>query len=253
MRSLLIFLFTISIAQAQTLIISDIDDTIKVSNVRSKVGLAANALRTENIFLGMADIYKAIIDKKDAKVFYLSNAFESLMLKPHTELLRNGKFPKGKLILRRIGTSSSDHKLGQLSKIIKEHNPENVILFGDNGQSDFKYYETIRSKFTQVNFITFIRTAYDVDDSNTLFQGQYGFVSPHEVANILAKKWMIFKTARTKIYQEHTNSFLMNMTRRGQKGRMYIPKWLRCNGHHVEYQEGLPDKLVNAIFKLCNI
>ena len=87
---------------AQTLLISDIDDTVKVSHIRSLKGAVSNAFRTNNIFKGMADLYKSVAKDSGAKIIYLTNAPEKILGYSHTRTLKNGRFPKGELLLRNL-------------------------------------------------------------------------------------------------------------------------------------------------------
>lgn len=229
LTNLLLVLF-FSQTFAKTIVISDIDDTIKVAHIRSKTDKLITAFKTNNIFLGMADVYEKIkLHNKDAKVFYISNAPESLMKLSHHALVSNGHFPNDGILLRTKGASETEFKHIALEKLIKEQNPSTVVLFGDNGEHDVNFYQTVASKFPEIKFVTFIRVLYDLDNKANPTDDQNGFISPFEIADVLLSEGLINKTSLDEIYSEHAPGFLADKKNK-RSGHIYLPKWLSCKG-----------------------
>ncbi len=152
----------------KVLLISDIDDTIKVTHVISpnKVEVLDRTVELK-AFSGMAQLYQMIINENinSTKVVYLSNApkeildFPILKLLPdvfedeipdtirHSEImqmahelfLRKNKFPQG-LVLLRLDYEDQNHKINSIRRLIKEDRPDLVIMVGDNGERDIEIY-----------------------------------------------------------------------------------------------------------------
>jgi hypothetical protein len=217
-------------ASAKTVLISDIDDTLKVAHIRSTVGKVANAFRTKNVFLGMNDLIAAVKIDSDAEVYYLTNAPVSIMKRSHTSLLKNGKFPSGKLLMRQTGVSSNDHKRIALQRIMETDKPDTVVLIGDNGEKDIKFYNTIAKRFPGIKFHTFIRIAYSIDADHAPMKGQYGFISPLEITAKLYNEGLISLDKADKMFDFHGPRFVADRQNK-RSGFMYLPKWLTCRGH----------------------
>lgn len=243
-------LFTLT-TFGKLVVVSDIDDTIKVSHVRDTIDLVRNAYKTKNIFLGMSTLYHGLKQESDAKIYYLTNAPKLIMEKSHKKLLRNGKFPKGTL-LARSGYSSDEFKTVALEAIMEKENPTEVILLGDNGELDIYFYDEIAKKYPTVKFTTFIRIAYNKDDRHSPINGQYGFVSPFEILSVLNSDGKLSNNFANDFYAMHAPKFLVE-SRNNEVGRMYIPKWLTCKGHDASLTlDLLSNDLQNRILKKVN-
>lgn len=233
-RLFLAALFTLNLF-ATTIVISDIDDTIKVAHIKSTTDKIFTAFKTKNIFLGMADLYEKIQMEQNAKFFYVSNAPEKLMKNSHSKLLSNGHFPKDGLFLRPKNVDDKNHKIIAIEKLLNDHKPTNVILFGDNGENDVYFYKDIEDKYPNINFTTFIRVAYDIEEQKaTPSENQFGFISPFEVADILYYKGIISKVSLEEIYKTHGPGFLKDKMDE-KNGPLYLPEWLSCKGHVVNF------------------
>ncbi len=229
MKFLLILLLGYS-ALAKTILVTDIDDTLKVAHIRSTIGTISNAYRTKNIFLGMNELISSVKKDANADIYYLTNAPAVLMGASHRALLRNGKFPEGTLLLRQSGVSSDVHKITALNTLIQRESPDTVVLIGDNGEKDIKFYKTIMNTYPGINFKTYIRIAYSIDDDHKPLRGQSGFISSLEIAADLYKEGLIDLYSVDNHFNRHAPKFIAD-TQRNKTGMMYLPKWLRCQGH----------------------
>ncbi|MBF0297949.1 MAG: hypothetical protein HQK51_04475 [Oligoflexia bacterium] len=141
---------------AEVIVVSDIDDTIRATNVLNRSEMIINALRGFKSFPRLIDIYCDINDyyrKKgeDVTFYYLSAAPRKLSV---DSWLESNNAPKGIVQQRRnrdIFGSPEDYKFGYLKKflldkkrIADENNDElEVIMFGDNGEKDPIVYKRI--------------------------------------------------------------------------------------------------------------
>ena len=200
-------------AQApKVLLVSDIDDTIKVSHVLNKVGQFARAVDATTPFKGMGQLYQLIFNQNPAttKIAYLSNApkdFSALPNAPkelgvipasnltHQFFLDFNRFPKGELILRE-DLQDQDHKAKALRRLIETERPDILILIGDNGEKDVDFYKQAIDEHAYMKnmlVFTFIHQLYKSEPSfylpafldetgRILFANQIGFVTPIEIA-----------------------------------------------------------------------
>jgi hypothetical protein len=233
----LIPLFLISWAcsgQAQTLLISDIDDTIKLANVRNLFSAAAYAFDDRSEFTGMSQLYNIIVrDIPDVKVVYLSKAPSWLMSSTHLNFLANANFPQGDYIPR--STYSSDtHKLRTLRNLIESEKPSRVILVGDNGEQDAQVYAQISNEFSSkdIEFLQFIHIVYQNNlvpgQSTFLSRDQIGFVTPIEISLELEKKNLLPSSAVVWMLA-NVGSHILKQPLDTSEGNVAFPYYMDCS------------------------
>lgn len=198
---LIIYVFPVLASSGKVLLVSDIDDTIKVSHVLSTIGKFSRAADVTTPFQGMAELYHLIINENPSstKVIYLSNAPENLAGLPvlkisHQTFLSLNHFPPGELSLRQ-DIFETNHKLKELQRLLKNEKPDVVILIGDNGERDAEIYHQIALEFSsaKIKIVTYIHQLYSVQNSifkpdfleemgKPILSDQNGFVTPIEIS-----------------------------------------------------------------------
>ncbi|MGE5085212.1 MAG: phosphatase domain-containing protein [Bacillota bacterium] len=175
-------------AETDTVLISDIDDTLKVQYVLDLPEAAKYAIDDRTRFMGMNALYQALAqDNPEMKFYYVSKAPEWLMGRTHRSFLAKGHFPKGDYYPR-TEYPADTHKLQTISKIIDSEKPLNVILVGDNGEADSKVYDQLERKYINsgIRFFQYIRDVYNspiFGGKGSLPRGtQKLFVTPIEIA-----------------------------------------------------------------------
>ena len=144
-------------------IISDIDDTIMVTGVKSffKIKVILNTLflnpfRRKPIEAA-ADAFHLISNQVEGKgpVIYLSNSPWNMYTYLKTFLEYNG-FPEGTLILRDMGwqllkskSIIQRNKFIEVEKILIAFSDTNFILVGDTGELDFDIYQELEGKYPE--------------------------------------------------------------------------------------------------------
>ncbi|MFT4536674.1 MAG: phosphatidate phosphatase APP1 [Saprospiraceae bacterium] len=144
-------------------IISDIDDTIMVTGVKSffKIKVILNTLflnpfRRKPIEAA-ADAFHFLSNRVEGKgpVIYLSNSPWNLFIYLQTFLEYNG-FPEGTLILRDMGwqllksrTIVQRNKYIEVEKILIAFSDTNFLLIGDTGELDFDIYQQLEEKYPE--------------------------------------------------------------------------------------------------------
>ena len=142
-------------------LISDIDDTILVSDVLHKGTLLKNSLATpaeqRKAVPGMAALYQRMLKANatpDASaVFYVSSSPKQLTDNLRRFLQLNG-FPHGVLQLKEIGSGSGDsmgeheaYKIRRIETILAAFPQMKFCLFGDDGERDPEIYHAILTKY----------------------------------------------------------------------------------------------------------
>lgn len=163
-----------SFAQAKDILITDIDDTLKLSMVRDRVQLILRGPRTgpEMVVDGMNEaLWRIVYQYSIEDVFYVSK-IPSILQGLHDKFLERNYFPPGLLFGR---DSLNNFKETQIKSIIDLEKPDRVILIGDNGELDPQIYKRIVDSYIgkEIEFEVRIRIAYP--DNYKLEDGQIGF------------------------------------------------------------------------------
>ncbi|CAF3702772.1 unnamed protein product [Rotaria sp. Silwood1] len=177
-------------------IISDIDDTIKISEVFDKIRLLANTF----IFpfkpvSGMSDLYKKWqIHNKNCTFHYLSSMPDQLYTLTQ-EFINSNNFPNGSFHMRHFrlaiislfdflhSQSTFDHKIKYL-RFFLLNTIRNFVLIGDSGEKDPEIYGTITREYPERIRAIFIRAVNDESFDDQRFRDAF--------EGIPEEKWLIF-------------------------------------------------------------
>jgi len=138
-------------------VISDIDDTIKISDVLDKKELLKNTFVKPYITTqGFPEYYKEL-EKQGAYFHYVSAS--PWQLQPSLKPFMDAHYPKGTISLRnfRLKDSSllaflqpsTEYKIAQIESIIERYPKHQFILIGDSGEHDPEVYAKIYKQFPQ--------------------------------------------------------------------------------------------------------
>jgi hypothetical protein len=194
---------------AKVLVISDIDDTIKMANVRSGgLGTVVGALGVTNAFSGMVDVYRGLAKIGDIK--YLTAAPAGVKELGGLDFLNNAHFPPEATISKAIiggagfGADPGEFKAEKLAALYddlvkKKAVPDTFVLIGDNGQKDIDAYATfanyLSKKGSTAKVFTFIHHVYEYVSSgpalSTLQPGQIEYLTAADLGVQLFKKGLI--------------------------------------------------------------
>jgi hypothetical protein len=225
-------LFFSSQSFASTLVVADIDDTLKVSFVRSSVG-AAKYLRLQRSFSGMKEVLNELQLNSNSTMIYLSNAPKRWIGPWHEEFLNLHAFPGGALILRE-DLPSETHKITQLRNIRDSLDPQKMILIGDNGERDAEIYSQFAQESPGLEIHSFVHQIYSSANSKypgkKLASNQVGFVSSLDLAMQLAD--------RGKIEGLAFESLADQLLRLPLLGPDSFPDWLDCADYRWTVSEG---------------
>jgi hypothetical protein len=133
-------------------VISDIDDTIKRTQVRDRRAMLLNTFaRRFEPTPGMAAFYRSLARVPDTRFHYLSAS--PIQLYPAlADFVREADFPAGSMHLRESTTwrtlipgdqDSRTHKLGVIERLLADFPARRFMLVGDSGESDPEIYAQV--------------------------------------------------------------------------------------------------------------
>jgi hypothetical protein len=159
-------------------VISDIDDTIKVTNIPAggKVVIENTFYRPFVAAPGMAERYRRL--GEDAAFHYVSGGSWQLY-RPLAGFIAAAGYPEGSFHMKSVrknlltagswrdlwklarGDATVEQKLGQISGIVGHFPQRRFILVGDSGELDPEVYKEIRSRFPRQIEAIWIRDLID--------------------------------------------------------------------------------------------
>ncbi|MCH2535683.1 MAG: DUF2183 domain-containing protein [Bdellovibrionales bacterium] len=247
---LLATLFATSVF-AKTILISDIDDTIKIAHINDFMGKIEQAFDLD-MFWGMNTLYNYLNDQVVEDIYYVTNAPDWLMREQHKEFLKAHKFPAGQIFFR--SGSAEIHKMQSIQQIINESKPKKVILIGDDAEDDIDIYSKISKNNSGLKFYTFIKTNYS---QKKLKNEQVGFVTPVGILIDLNNKKELYNS----IYTEKTIDQVVSILE-GNSSPMWddddqkillFPAWVNCQKWKPVKSENLSPIFINKYNKIISI
>lgn len=196
---------TMLVAEQGISLISDIDDTVKVSYVTDKKKLMDQTFYQEfQAVEGMADLYQKM-DEVNIPLHFVSSSPWHLY-KPLDDFFEANQFPKFTASLKTIRLKDSSilnlfrsgekTKPKQIQPILDQYPHRRFILIGDSGEQDPEVYEKILLNHPERIIAIYIRSVTDETKSSPRFQQiaeavginkLVVFSSPQEIFSHLSK------------------------------------------------------------------
>lgn len=175
-------------------IISDIDDTIKVSDVLNKTALLRNTFcRPFKSVDGMPALYHHWATNSGAQFHYVT-ASPWQLYQPLADFVRSNGFPSGTFHMKEfrikdrsavdLFTSPERYKPGVIEPLLKQFPKREFILVGDSGERDPEIYGAIARKYPKQIRLVLIR---DIADAPTPERYEKAF------ADLRPAQWKLFK------------------------------------------------------------
>lgn len=179
-------------------IISDIDDTIKVSHVTERKQLLEYALfRDFEAVPGMAQRYSGWA-ADGAAVHYVSSSPWQFYV-PLETFTERADFPRGSFHLKRVRfrdstlldlfKEGSETKPGQIEPILRTWPDREFVLVGDSGEQDPEVYSDLMRRYPDQIRMIYIRNVTDASREDDRFRRTF--------ENIDAERWRLFTHPET--------------------------------------------------------
>jgi phosphatidate phosphatase APP1 len=166
---------------APLLLISDLDDTIKISHTQSKLITVYRGLFRTSAFAGMAQLYAELLAfHPESRFCLVSSSPPQIRRKIEFFLTKNG-FPKGRIILRDWIRQSSivKYKLGSILAMVEEADPGcAVVLIGDDTEHDPEVFARVAKRFPERVAARYLR----IVKGRAMPEGSQGFFTAFDVA-----------------------------------------------------------------------
>jgi hypothetical protein len=177
-------------------VVSDIDDTIKVTNVRNRREMLENTfLRSFQAVPGMADAYRLLAGRKAA--FHYVSASPWQLYPALSDFVRDAGFPAGTFHLKpvRFGDSSmldlvgpqEAYKTGQIESLFKAFPRRGFVLIGDSGEQDPEIYGSLARKHGEQVRAIWIRNVTQETADNARCQAAF--------QGLARNRWLLFRDA----------------------------------------------------------
>lgn len=171
-------------------VISDLDDTIKISNVLDKKALLANTfLREFSAVPGMSSVYRQWHDQGMA-FHYVSGSPWQLYPSLGSFLMQSG-FPKGSFHLRsfrlkdssflNLFASAEEFKIPAIDAILKAYPQRSFVLVGDSGEKDPEVYGEMARRYPDQVAAVMIRNITNETKENVRMQEAFRDVPASQV------------------------------------------------------------------------
>jgi hypothetical protein len=234
---------------AKVLVVSDIDDTLKVTHVHSKGRQVGSFFDTRSRFIGMAEVFQQLQTQNDDIEFhYVTRASDKLMKFQHTKFLSRHKFPEGVVHFKESVGEDLDMKQRVIRKIISEVKPDSIVFFGDNGQYDVVAYQQMTEEFPKIPTVTYIREVYSKNGKAEYptRDGQIGFVTSVEIVMDLIALNLLPQSSYQPI-EDVVYDRLLKDDGNENFGPMVFPGWQDCRDFHWNWEVSNPSEKLNAI------
>lgn len=174
-------------------IVSDIDDTIKVTEVTSKLSLVRNTFFREfRAVDGMADIYQRWA--KQGYDFHYVSAAPWQLYEPLREFASAVKFPAGTYHLKRMRLKDEtlfnlfadpvEYKLAILEPMFAQYPERKFVLVGDSGEKDPEIYGHLARRYPGQVEAIFIRDVTGEKRDSERYE--------KALEGVLGGKWHVF-------------------------------------------------------------
>ena len=138
-------------------VISDIDDTIKLTEVTSREAMLRNTFLEPFLPIpGMPAFYRQLAENPAASFYYVSASPWQLVL-PLSDFIRSNGFPAGALSLRKfrwkdesffnLFSDAGRYKREVLEPLFQRFPHRNFLLIGDSGEQDPEVYAELAQEF----------------------------------------------------------------------------------------------------------
>ncbi len=168
-------------ASAGIRVVSDIDDTTKITDVGDPLAAIANGLFGKRAFAGMRELYQSFAIDRKYTFDYVTGAPDVVRFLA-AKFLSDAGFPDGKLHTRPfLGFGGlRKYKTRVIHKLMDE-NPNDVFIFvGDDTASDFEVYDELFRSAPERVLAIYIRKV----TNRNLPPSAYPFLTAFDIARI---------------------------------------------------------------------
>ena len=238
MNKILALIFLIStfadLSNAKTIVVSDIDDTIKIAHILDLTDMIYYGARTATAFEGFPEVYQGLEKDLGAEFYYVSNA-PGFMTGRHTYFVERHQFPAGTYV-GRSQYDAANHKLNTIREIVQSQQPSRLILIGDNGENDTIFYNQIKNELANqsIEVLQFIHLVYSKNNAaergKALEEGQIGFATAVDLLFALKQyQLLVPETFKTAVAAVGSSLLVEHKFDEDEKDQWHFPDYMDCS------------------------
>lgn len=179
MRILLCLVLSLVTTRTHALmVISDVDDTVKITNSGSTWQSTWNGLFKNAVYGGMPEVYRAW--GKEKAIIYFVTGSPFVVGKTMRSMFAHHKIPYVSVTLRtNMLEDTYKYKMRVITKLMNRHPEEDVILVGDDTTKDQMVYRDIAAKFPGRVLETYIHRV----KNRVPVEGQVNWLTAFDIAD----------------------------------------------------------------------
>jgi phosphatidate phosphatase APP1 len=138
--------------------VSDLDDTIKITETNDWARMVYNGFFTKKVFVGMPDLYRSMQDQYvDQTTIVTASGY--IVEDQVKELLSENDVHYDELFLKKhfLFRSTYKYKFNTIEGLIENSGDDTFILIGDDSGEDHEVYEALRDKYPEKILRIYIR------------------------------------------------------------------------------------------------
>lgn len=157
----LLFIFLSYSSFAAITLVTDLDDTIKITNSGREVDGTINALFSKKVFTGMPEYIEGV--KSYVDEIHVLSASPTVLRKFIEEAFVEHKIEVDSLILRNLlrRQSKIEYKVQELIKLLNQNPSDDFILIGDDVGQDPEVFDEIQRHFPNRVIASYIHVIND--------------------------------------------------------------------------------------------
>lgn len=198
-------------------IVSDVDDTVKVTHVASTLDAVRRGLFSKLEFAGMSTLYRAIVEQNGKLPTRFVSGSPKQIEGIVSDFIQENQFPQPwTLALRTLPEDTAEFKIRRISAIL-EKAPEDsrAILIGDDGERDPEIYAILRDRYPRKIDRIYIHRV----KGRALPAGEIGYDTAADVA-----LWEL-AAGRLRPYQLGNVALAVMSESREDKDSLFLPEY----------------------------
>ncbi len=221
------------------ILISDLDDTVKITDVLNVDNMHCNIVVGKLVFAGMPELYRSLLgDNYPAQRLMFLSGSPVIFTPQIRELLNNAKIHRYNLTLRSIKEYLTSHtaefKKKKLAELYGASKNEKLILIGDDTEKDPEVYANFAANRKDVLAVYIHRIT-----GRNLPQGSSAFVTAYDLA------LYEFKAGRLS----EKDALVVGEAVLQSENNVFLPDFQQCPREFVQIP-GLPETLARLKTKI---
>ncbi|MDA9951066.1 DUF2183 domain-containing protein [Oligoflexaceae bacterium] len=222
-------------SKAPWVVISDIDDTIRLSGGDDTWVKVRYATRTnEMTFFGFNEIYRELMKNPYGTTMHYVTASAKTpvinLFKIVKRSVQNGGFPEGEFTGRPMFKDTYEYKMQEHKRIIQRFPDARILLLGDNTSFDEKIFVDLKEKYPEREIEHLV---HHVTDQPKFDFGSRSYVAAPDLALQLSNIGFLSKKSADSILSSWLSAY-EDETLREER---IFPKWMNCDGFSGDWSE----------------